>query len=154
MFEVGNIDIELDESDDLDLTMIPGSDIEKDPFVTVKAGSEACWVFVKVTESDNFDDFMTYGMGSDWTAVPGNEGYYYTEVESLVDADADKVLTVLAGDKVTVLGNVTKGQMDAIKAGTEAKPTLSFIAAAVQKENVATVADAWAKLPTEFIPTN
>lgn len=32
-------------------SMIPGDDIEKNPKVTVEAGSEACWLFLQVKES-------------------------------------------------------------------------------------------------------
>ena len=61
-FTVGDIDIDLTESDHLDLKMIPGRTITKDPKVTVKAGSEACWLFVKVQKSANFADFLTCDM--------------------------------------------------------------------------------------------
>lgn len=36
--------------------LIPGSDMPKDPFVTVKAGSEKCWLFVLVKEENNVLD--------------------------------------------------------------------------------------------------
>ena len=68
-FTAGDINITLAESENLDLKMIPGYTIAKDPKVTVKAGSEKCYLFVKVAESDNFDDFMTYTMADGWTAL-------------------------------------------------------------------------------------
>ena len=49
-FTVGDINITLTESENLDLKMVPGQTITKDPKVTVKDGSEACWLFVKVEE--------------------------------------------------------------------------------------------------------
>ena len=61
-FTVGDINIDLSESEDLDLKMVPGNSIKKDPKVTVKAGSEACYLFVKVTESNNLKDFITYSV--------------------------------------------------------------------------------------------
>ena len=48
--------------------MIPGHTIAKDPKVTVLADSEACWLFVEITESANFDSYMTYGIADGWTA--------------------------------------------------------------------------------------
>ena len=66
-FTYGDINIGLSESDDLDLKMIPGNSIKKDPVVTVKEGSEACWLFVEVKESENFDTFMTYAIAEGWT---------------------------------------------------------------------------------------
>ena len=49
-FTYGDINIDLAESTGSDYKIIPGVDIGKDPKVTVKAGSEACWLFVKVEE--------------------------------------------------------------------------------------------------------
>ena len=46
-FTVGDINIGLTETT-ADYKMIPGNTIAKDPTVTVKANSEACWLFVKV----------------------------------------------------------------------------------------------------------
>ena len=45
-FTVGDINIELKESENLNLKMVPGNTIAKDPKVTVKADSEACYLFV------------------------------------------------------------------------------------------------------------
>lgn len=149
-FTSSNIDITLDETTGDTYKMVPGSNITKDPEVTVEAGSEACWLFVKVLESDNFDDFMTYTMDSNWTAVPGHDGYYYKQVASLVDASDDLVIPVLKDDKISVLGTVTKDQMDDIEDGTIDAPTLSFVAAAIQSENIADLATAWDNLPAEF----
>ena len=57
-FTVGDINIGLTETT-TDYKMVPGNTIAKDPTVTVKANSEACWLFVKVTESENLDTFIT-----------------------------------------------------------------------------------------------
>ena len=139
-FTVGTIDIELDESDDLDLQMIPGSTITKDPVVTVKANSEACWLFVKIEKSDNFGSFMTYAVADGWTALAGVDGVYYRAVE---DKDTDQEFAVIKDNTVTVNNNVTKGMMDAITNGDATAPTLTFTAYAVQSENVADATTAW-----------
>ena len=47
--------------------MIPGWTIPKDPQATVSAGSEACYLFVKVEKSQNFDSYMTISIDSAWT---------------------------------------------------------------------------------------
>ena len=49
-FTVGDINIDLTETT-TDYKMVPGNTIAKDPTVTVKADSEASWLFVKVTAS-------------------------------------------------------------------------------------------------------
>ncbi len=92
-FTTSDINIELKETKN-NFQMIPGWNIEKDPKVTVKAGSEACYLFVKLEKSANFDDFMTYEMADGWTALPGNAGVYYREVAA---ATADTTFEVLQG---------------------------------------------------------
>ena len=139
-FTVGDINITLTESDNLNLKMVPGNNITKDPKVTVKSGSEACWLFVKVEKSANFDDFMTYEMADGWTALTEADGVYYREVTA---SAADTSFDVLKGNQVTVKEDVTKGQLQAVK--TANQPTLTFTAYAVQKDNIADAATAWAK---------
>lgn len=125
--------------------MIPGNKIEKDPTVTVKADSEASWLFVKIVESDNFDDFMTYGVASGWTQLTvdaeGNaitDLIYYREVAATT---ADTDFAVLANHSVSVNDTVTK---DMLKDGVFVAPTLSFTAYAVQRDaNITTAAQAW-----------
>lgn len=125
--------------------MIPGNNIKKDPTVTVKADSEASWLFVKIVESNNFDDFMTYGVASGWTQLTvdaeGNaitDLIYYREVAATT---ADTDFAVLENDSVSVKGTVTK---DMLKDGVFVAPTLSFTAYAVQRDaNITTAAKAW-----------
>ena len=77
-FTVGDINIGLTETT-ADYKMVPGNTIAKDPTVTVKANSEACWLFVQVTESTDLKDFITYAIAEGWTALPGVDGVYYRE---------------------------------------------------------------------------
>ena len=146
-FTVGNINISLAETK-TDFKMVPGATIGKDPKVTVKAGSEACWLFVEVTESDNLDNFINYTIATGWTQLPGVSGVYYREVEDLSASTTNKEYSVLTSDQVTVKDTVTKDMMDAITAGTATDPTLTFKAYAVQKAGFDTAADAWAEVPT------
>ena len=136
-FTYGDINIELKETTGESYKMVPGNKITKDPKVTVKANSEACWLFVKVEKSGNFDEFMTYGIASGWTALDGEDGVYYREVTS---STTDTEYYVLSGNLVTVKDSVTKEDFAGLK-GT--MPTLTFTAYACQKENVSTAADAW-----------
>lgn len=160
-FTYGDINITLEETDTdqdgdgdpntNDYEMIPGSDIGKDPKVTVLKGSEACYLFVKLVESENFDDFMTYAIADGWNAMDGVDGVYYREVEDLSEAAEDSVFGVLKDDQVSVRSEVTKEQLNALDAipGQNDYPTLTITAYAVQKANIATVADAWAALNSE-----
>ncbi len=138
-FTVGDINITLAETTS-DYKMVPGNTIAKDPKVTVKAGSEACWLFVKVEKSSNFGAFMTYEMADGWTALTGSDGVFYREVAA---AATDAEFAVLKNDQVKVLDSVTKEMLTG--QGFTA-PTLTFTAYAVQKDNIATAAEAWAKV--------
>ncbi len=146
--------------------MIPGYTLAKDPKVTVEAGSEACWLFVKVEESVDsnttvrFDDYMTYAIDDEdktpdiefdsWTQGTGGEGgipanVYYRKVSA---SDGDQDFPVLKENQVVVLDTVTK-EMMAAAAGKE--PTLTFTAYASQlmKNNTTefTAIEAWGNVP-------
>ena len=139
-FTVGDINIELTETT-TNYKMVPGNTISKYPKVTVKANSEACWLFVKVEKSANFDSFMTYDMADGWTELPSVTGVYYREVAATTAATD---FSVLKGDSVSVKDTVTKADLNALTQNTF--PTLTFTAYAVQKDNVADAATAWSKL--------
>lgn len=147
-FTVGDINITLTESENLDLKMVPGQSIKKDPKVTVKAGSEACWLFVKVDKSVNFDGFMTFEMADGWIALSGYAGVYYRNVDA---TNADTGFDVLKDNKVTVRDTVTKTMLEGVKNaedGTpnENAPTLTFTAYAVQKDGINDATTAWGKV--------
>lgn len=143
-FTTSDINIELKETKN-NFQMIPGWNIEKDPKVTVKAGSEACYLFVKLEKSENFNQYMTYDMAKGWTELQGYAGVYYREVAA---ATADTAFEVLKDNQVTVKGTVTKEQMNALTADTY--PTLTVTAYASQqfKNNTQefTAAAAWANI--------
>lgn len=139
-FTVGDINITLTESENLDLKMVPGQSIKKDPKVTVKAGSEACWLFVKVDKSVNFDGFMTFEMADGWIALSGHAGVYYRNVDA---TNADTGFDVLKDKKVMVLETVTKTMLEGAKTNA---PTLTFTAYAVQKDGIDDADTAWRKV--------
>lgn len=145
-FTVGNINIKLEEDAGKDASyqfkMVPGQTITKDPKVTVKAGSEDCWLFVKVTASENLDTYISYTIAADWTAVPNTtDVYYYTG-----SAAKGTAIPVLANNQVTVKDSVTKGNMDALEASGATLPSLTFKAYAIQKASFSTAAAAWAEV--------
>ncbi len=140
-FTTSDIDVELTESEDLDLKMIPGYTITKDPKVTVEAGSEKCYLFVKLQESSDYDTYMTYTVAEGWTKLENETGVYYRVVDS---TEQDQEFYVIKNDQVTVKTTVTKEQM---QAADSSKPTLTVTAYASQymKNNTEyfEVADAW-----------
>lgn len=141
-FTVGNVKIELAETK-TNFKMVPGQDIDKDPKVTVKAGSEACWLFVKVEKSSTLDTYISYGVADGWTALTGVDGVYYRQVAS---STADATYSVLTGDKVAVKTSVTQPLMDALSAQNAVQPTLTFTAYAIQQAGFDTAAAAWTEV--------
>lgn len=140
-FTVGDVNIKLDETTGTEYKIVPGVDIDKDPFVTVVDGSEACWLFVKIEESANWPAELTYSVvtGTEgWAALEGETGVYYREVDAET-AKAGHEYPVLEGDKVTVSENLTKDELQKLTPN----PTLTFTAYAVQQEGVADAAAAW-----------
>lgn len=144
-FTVGDINITLTESKNLDLKMVPGRTITKDPKVTVKAGSEACWLFVKVVKSGNFDSFMTFEIANGWTELTEGSGVYYRIVgDKSADGATDEPFPVISGNKVTVKNTVTKADLNGLTEATY--PTLTFTAYAVQKDGINDATTAWGKV--------
>lgn len=132
-FTYGNINITLAETTGTNYKVIPGTVIEKDPKVTVKAGSEACYLFVKVEKVGMFTG-MSYEIADGWTALEGENGVYYRQVGSVT---ADTSFAVIKGNEITVSSDLTKENIPS------AQPTLKITAYAVQQENIADAAAAW-----------
>ena len=133
-FTVGNIDIDLTETT-TNYKMVPGQTIDKDPKVTVEAGSEACWLFVKIEKGNDLDKFIDYAVADGWTALTGVDGVYYREVA----ADANPA--EFTANKVLVKDSVTKDDMDGLTADNY--PTLTFTAYAIQRASFDDPAAAW-----------
>lgn len=153
-FTIGNVGLELketkgtlDTNGNHQFKMVPGNTIDKDPTVTVTAGSEDCWLFVKLVESTNFSDYLTYSVDADvWTALDGHPGVYYREVKQ---ADTFRSFSVLKGDQVTVKENVANFQATT-QTPEFVQPTLTISAAAIQQANIANVQTAYTNLPEAF----
>lgn len=142
-FTTSDIKVTLNETTGDTYKMIPGYTIAKDPKVTVTAGSEDCYLFVKVEKSNNFDNFMTYGIAEEWTALNGVDGVYYRTIDSV-----DKIgvgYSILKDDQVTVKETVTKTDMNALNESTYPKLTFTAYASQLYKNNTETFtpAEAW-----------
>lgn len=145
VFTVGNINATLTEEAKA-FKIVPGVNITKNPIATVKANSEDCYLFVKLTEAnwptfteaDNTTRKVKYEIADGWTKL--EDGVYYREV--LKKDTENRAFHVLKNDQVTVSSTLTKENADAIqKAGT---PELTVAVYAVQKEGMGSAADAWA----------
>ena len=145
-FTYGNIDIALTETTGTSYKIIPGTDIPKDPKVTVKGGSEACWLFVKVEKVGDIGtsttDPVRYAIDTGWAQLKDKDGKDVSGVYyRLVDAvDKDAVFNVLKDNKIIVSGELTK---ETINGYAVQQPKLTFTAYAVQKENIPDAKTAW-----------
>ncbi|MDY5219810.1 MAG: SipW-dependent-type signal peptide-containing protein [Eubacteriales bacterium] len=191
-FTVGNVDITLDEAkvnekgepvdangnvidDNSDATaprvdnnrykLMPGRTYTKDPTVTVKGGSEECYVrvFVEFTNSDKLDEvfpnanltslFVGYN-GSDWEYIDNVEDNaehtrtyelrYKTTVTALTDNDSDgkpdDVVLPAVFTGIAIPGTIKNADLAKLN-GTE----INVTAQAIQKDGFDTAAEAWAK---------
>ena len=151
-FTVGKVNITLAETFNTDTNndnepdawqaqLIPGKEYTKDPVVTVKGGSEKCYLFVKFDENGSPADYLTYTStlteANGWTKGDGAdipENVWYRVVDK---STTDTTFNLLAGDKVTIKNTVTNDNM-----AEAAKAELVYTAYACQYEGM-TAAEAW-----------
>lgn len=159
-----DIGIALTETVDPEFTIAPAGAQAKDPFVTVDSESEAVYIYVDVIESlptgledadATFDEYITYAVSDDWEEVTGfaeESGittYVYTG--GAVDNNPVSVSTgtnyyvLVSGDtgangEVSYPTTVTTEMLNELEAlataDDENVPTLSFVAYAVQADNL------------------
>ncbi len=130
---------------------VPGDTLPKDPFVRVQAGSEACYLFIRVKEANNTVDgekIVNYTVDeSVWAVVPDQEGYWYCTI-SAGEAENGITKSILKNNNVMVSKQVTKEMVGKM---TDA-PTITFTAAAIQSENIDDLTTAFDQLPLDFKP--
>ena len=157
-FTTSDITVKLAESTGTSYKMIPGYDIEKDPKAWVVKGSEDCYLFVKLdwanntyTSGEATKSYLTWDIADGWTLVPEQNNVYYRIVASTQmsnDNGANNAFPVLAGNKVTVSGEITKAQMNAFTAANLPKLTITAYASQLYKSAGMefTAAEAWANV--------
>lgn len=152
-FTVGNIEIDLEEHKLLEdgkldpsvtvpmneyKRVLPGAELNKDPFVTVKAGSEDCYLYVQVIDGINaavpgaattdMDVRTAENPDGKWIAVDEANGIYrYAEVVAH-DATNNQAFTVF--NKVNFAGTLTNEQMKTLDKGI-----IAIKAFAIQEDN-------------------
>lgn len=141
-FTTSNITITLTETTGSNYKMVPGYTINKDPKVTVKAGSEECYLFVKLEKSSNFDDFLTYEMADGWTQLADGSDVYYRVVRA---ENMGNDYSVLKGNQVSVKDTVTKETMNGLTEKTYPTLTVTAYASQLHKSNteIFTALEAW-----------
>ncbi len=135
-FTVGDVQISLTETTGSEYKILPGTTLMKDPYVTVQEGSDACWLFVQVDPSQNFELYCTFDIRAEWIPLSGTSGVYYQSVEATA---VDRNFRVLKNDRIYVRETLTEEMLNAIAV----LPKLDITAYAVQREGIATPEAAW-----------
>lgn len=120
-FTVGDINITLTETTGTSYKIIPGGESAKNPTVTVKSGSEKCYVYVAVTNNVKLDDntiVATPDIDADKWKVVGTSGdttlyRYYQDVDA---SSADVTCQVFT--KVTYSDTIEKGNIESLTGKT------------------------------------
>lgn len=158
-FTVGSVNITLDEADVDNSTsgasrdqanaynLLPGSTYEKDPTIHVAAGSEDCWVFVKVKndlaafEADT-GTIAAQIAANGWTQLSdasGNAitGVYYRQHRKVDSVNSDKDYVVFSTLTIADNANTLEGWSNI------SGEMITVTGYAVQDANVETALDAW-----------
>lgn len=131
----------IDNEGNKDFEMIPGKTLTKDPKVSYTTDVDA-YLFVKITESANLDEFIEYTIADGWDIVV-KETDGVTVIGRVVATDSNTSFPVLKDNQVTVLDSVNKDMMDAVIGGTDTEPTLAFEAFIIQQHGFSSIEAAW-----------
>lgn len=139
--------------------LLPGHTYTKDPTVYVVAGSEPCYVFVKV--QNDLADIETSTIANQmaanhWLPLSGQTGvYFYAGTSNNANGEAVDALNASANIKLPVFANFTidgnKTQTEIAAFVTNEDKTQNIItvdAYAVQKDTFDSAAAAWAAAPS------
>lgn len=141
-FTVGQIQLTLTESSGANYPLIPGTSQTKDPVLTVKAGSEACWLFFKAEKTPEFDNYITFSPATGWEPLPGYSDVYYRSVGK---TGTDVPFPLLQGNQVHIKETLTEQLMAALSE----PPKVTFIGYAAQQDGVADARTAWQQILKE-----
>ncbi len=136
-FKTNKVQVSLEETYSNQYDIIPGTEQDKDPAVTVDNTVDA-YVYVRI--SDNTGGLVGYTVADGWLPLRGVADVYYRRVA----ADAEnKTFYVLQDNKVYYSAELDNGDMldesEALKTGLD----LTFKAYAVQCEPFASALSAW-----------
>lgn len=119
--------------------LMPGHEYKKDPTVHVDAGSEACYVFVKVVNGINTIETTETGktiaeqiIDNGWTALDDETGVYYKEWKP---SDANDLVVF---EKFIVSGEKDAAALEDLKTAK-----IEITAYAIQEDGFTTADAAW-----------
>lgn len=125
--------------------MLPGHEYVKDPTITVTAGSEPCWLFVKVENGISAYEATTNTIASQlttngWQLVDGQTNVYW---HAVVDARA-AAQTVKVFEKFVIAD--TADAVEGWSSVTSENTKVSVTAYAIQSDGFTDAKTAWAAL--------
>lgn len=149
-FVMGNVDIELNEKFDQGSTLLPGTDVEKNPSIQNNGSTDAwVWMEVKTEPAEMQKNLEFTGESKKWTELKGKDGTYLYGMklkpgektrELFTKVGLDKAIDVHPDGKVYLVKNgVAEDQGWTY---TE-KPTITVNAYAIQAEGFNTVKEAY-----------
>lgn len=128
-FKTEQVKVEISESPHDPYDIIPGTEQDKDPTVTVKNTIES---FVFLTVTDNTHGLVNYEIDDTiWTKLDGYDDVYYRKVPAAADANGT-TLKVLKGDKVSYDENLINEDMLDEDGNLLTDVALTFKALAIQ----------------------
>lgn len=161
-FTVGNVNITLTEPEwTQNSKLVPGTEIDKDPTVTVVKGSEECYVRILMTISNSkewdaifkadsnlkIEDFFKGYVPTNWTYIKNTENaanntrtyeFRYKEAVNALNADANVKLPALFTD-IVVPSTLTGTQIATLNGFN-----IKIVAQAIQTASFADADAAWA----------
>ena len=149
-FKTNQVTVDLSEASGNEYNIIPGTSETKDPVVTVDNTVDA---YVFLTVMDGTDGLVEYAIDTSvWTKLEGIDGVDNVYYRVVGKNDDMKKLNVLVGQQVTYgyeLENSDMMENGQLKEGIN----LTFKASAIQKDQFATVEDAYNGTPV-FVAAN
>lgn len=149
-FTYGDINIEITETkeDSNNYELYPGKEIKKDTIITVNALSEDCYVFIKIDETINLGDYITYSLVESWKQLEDFDNVYYREVSK---SDSDQTFSIIKDNILKVKSDLTKVSLNALNENNY--PKLTITGYAIQRnsdlEGINTPGDAWLLLSNQ-----
>lgn len=136
-FTSGDISMTLTETTGEEYKIIPGATIAKNPTVNIYRGSEEAWLFVKVEETNNPNEYISYTLEDGWTELTA--GVYYRESPAAL---YNVTYNILKDNAITVKDTLTEEDLATLRE-SGVYPQLLFTAYAVQKSGVNSAEEAW-----------
>ena len=145
VFAVNGLEVQIRETTGSDYDIIPGTDQDKDPFVTVENTED---VYVYVLVDDKTQGLVSYEIADGWQeldsrdveAVKQTQRVYYREVNA---PDANKKFSVLQGNKVHYASSIENDDMVNSDGSLKDDLQLNFKAHAAQTAGFADAKDAF-----------